>query len=141
MAKQILAYVPADDGYTFDGFLEGVEHQMPDIRFTYRPLISEERSEFIDALKGKKGRDQDREIAKKLSERIKSWDLKDGRGETLPITRDTVRRLQFPTFNRLSGIVIYGSQISDQDPKWDEPDRDETHGKTADEALDANLGN
>lgn len=139
--SKVLAYVPADDGYTFDGYLEGVEHQVPEMRFTYRPLVSEERSEFIDALKGKKGRDQDREIAKKLAERIKTWDLKDGNGAPLPINRETLRRLLFPTFNRLSGIVIYGSQISDQDPRWDEPDTDETHGKTADDAQDANLGN
>lgn len=139
--SKCLGYVPADDGWTMDGYLEGVDHQVPEMRFTYRPLISEERSAFVDAQKGKPGAKQDQEIAKKLAERIKSWDLKDQAGEPLPITVANVRRLLFPTFNRLSGIVVFGTQVCDPDPRWDDPDPDVTHGKTADEAVEALEGN
>ena len=118
-----VCHVPADDGWTFRGFIEAVPNLNPDIRFTYRPCVPEERSDIVEKLADKPAKIQDQLLARALAARIKSWDIKDQTGALAPVTADFMRRLQFPLFDRLTGIVIYGNRISDTDPQWTDDER------------------
>ena len=129
-----VCHVPVDDGWTFRGFIEAVPNLNPDIRFTYRPCVPEERSDIVEKLADKPAKIQDQLLARALAARIKSWDIKGESGEPAPITGDFVRRLQFPLFDRLTGIVIYGNRISDTDPQWTDDecrDKDEAELEAA----------
>ncbi len=119
-----ICYVPKDDGWTFKGYIAPVENLNPEVRFTYRPCIPEERSTVISLLDGKDADVQDQQIAKVLAARIKTWDVKDEDGKAAPISSEFIRRLQFQLFDRMAGIIIYGNRISDTDPEWKEEEKD-----------------
>jgi len=139
------------DGWTSKGYIAAVPGHFPSLRFTYRPCVPAERSLVIDSFQGKSSEVQDRMTAEVLASRIKSWDAADPEGKPMPITKENIGRLLFPVFDRLSGIVIYGTQRSDVDPEWGRDDHQDAADDRframvagepySDTALDRKLGN
>lgn len=113
-----LAYVPEDDGYTFPGFIQAVPQIHRDVRFTYRPCPIDARAAIMDEIRDKPASVQELVIARALAKLITSWDL------GIPVNSNNVLRLKFRLFARFAGIVVYGSDASDVDPKWTEEDRE-----------------
>ena len=139
------------DGWTFKGYFAAVPGSLQSLRFTYRPCVPTERSLVLESFQGKSSEVQDTMTAEVLASRIKSWDAKDPAGQPMAITKENIGRLLFPVFDRLSGVVIYGTQRSDIDPEWGRDDhrdaaddrfRAMVEGKPySDAALERKLGN
>ena len=95
------------------------------LRFEFRPLLTEELSEFLK--QNRKFDDpatQDRFLAKELAVRITSWNIreadKDGKETPAKITARNILRIRSRSLlTRLAEIAIYGTDVSDVDPEWD----------------------
>jgi hypothetical protein len=139
------------DGWTCKGYFAAIPGASPSLRFTYRPCTPAERSMLLDKLHGKSSEAQDILTATALAGRIESWDAKGPDKQEMPITKENIGKLMFRIFDRLSGVVIYGTQQSDIDPEWSRDDSDDAaddrfqamlRGEPySDAALDRKLGN
>ncbi len=110
----VLAYVP-DDGYTEPGYLTGVRNLYPPCRFSYRPMLTSERMDFIGGNASLKPRQQNQRVAELLAKRITKWDLKKPDGSPVPLVADQVLRLKPALFERLYEVVL-GTVAYDDDP-------------------------
>jgi hypothetical protein len=117
-----LNFVP-DDGYTEPGYLTAVPGKTVEMRFTFRPMLSEEKRALLEAVEKMKPTAEVIKIASELAERIKSWDLADGKQNILPITVAAVRRLKPSIFWSLWRIVS-GDDASDIDPQWSDVEKE-----------------
>jgi hypothetical protein len=124
------SYIP--DQYTEHGYIAERRNLHGALRFQFRPMLLDERSLFSQANIQNKPREQNRNIAKLLAEKIVCWDLKDAGKKDAPlaITIDNMLRLQPALFDRLFGIIM-GNDAFDDDPDLPEP------AKTFDEATEA----
>lgn len=112
-----LDYVP-DDGYTESGFIKAIPGLHGDLRFEFRPFLVEERSRLLRKLENLAQEKQDAIVAKTFTERLKSWDLKDRKGEAVKVSLNAARRLKPQLFYRLWAILL-GTDASDVDPEWE----------------------
>jgi hypothetical protein len=122
-----LNFVP-NDGYTEPGYLAAVPGKYSEMRFTFRPLLAEEKRIMAEQVERMKPAQEVQKVAGILMTNVKMWDLKDGKGEVVPISLDTVRRLKPSVFWALWGIVS-GSDASDIDPQWEEADKERIVGE------------
>ena len=111
------------DGYDESAYLEAVPQLHGPLRFKYRPIPTEDASEFFEQSQKLKAREADRKTAKLIKDRLIEWDLKE-KGEHVPITQANVLRLRRRLFQRL-GSVILGIEACDLDPTWPEEEQDE----------------
>lgn len=123
-------FIP-DDGYTEEGYIKAVPQIHNALRFTFRPLLWEERTRMLaaaDAATDKGQTDKyDRQIATMLSKHLTSWSLTDGRkdeAKEVPINVDIIRRLK-PKLALSLYYVVMGLQASDIDPDWPEEKKSE----------------
>lgn len=105
------------DGYTRKGFIGAVPGLFPEIRFTFRPMLTQDRSVMTDRLTKAKPEMADRISAEAVAARISEWDVTDSRGELVPISMANVLRLQPSALGRLFAIVT-GTLPTDIDPEW-----------------------
>lgn len=105
------------DGYTASGYVKAVPGLHGAVRFQFRPLMVSERSAWLvlaeKAEKSSPG-GSDKETARIVATRIKSWDVKDKDGNAAPISPESVLRLQPRLYQRVVGIVA-GSEPTDLD--------------------------
>jgi hypothetical protein len=108
-----------NDGYTEPGYVAARPGLHDELRFTFRPMLPAEQGKWVRDSDKMRPELFDRECAKMIASRVKSWSLVDGKDEPLPISPKTIGQLKPAVFNRLHGIVL-GTDASDIDPKWDE---------------------
>jgi hypothetical protein len=120
-----------------DGYLAPSEGIHGGVRFTFTPLLVEERSAFLDKMEKCKDRaQQDRVTAIELERIIKSWDLTRPDGNPVPATAKNILRLKFRLFNEIQAIAIYGTRGSDSDPGEPIEDKLETDRTEIVSAID-----
>ncbi|HUT13889.1 MAG TPA: hypothetical protein VMY42_25595 [Thermoguttaceae bacterium] len=129
-----LNYVPGD-GYTEPGFIQGIPglHDV-DLRFSYRPMLVEERARVLAAMEKMKPDMAEIRAAEEIALRLATWDMTDARGEPVGINAHIVRRIKPAMFNRLWGIVL-GTEPSDIDPQWGEDTKTEVAGEQFEAAV------
>jgi hypothetical protein len=116
-------YIPAD-GYTLPGFVDAKPGFNEAVRFTYRPVTSEQQALYSAALSHVSDTPTNplhyRKCVDIVYAHLVSWDIKsdDDTGE-MPISIAAIRRLSPEVFFRLYGI-IYGMSATDIDPLWDD---------------------
>lgn len=99
------------------GYLAEIEGLHPECRFTYVPLLIEERSAFLERLdKCKDKAQQDRISALELEKVLRTWSLAKPDGGLVPITAKNILRLKYRLFNELQSIALFGLRGSDNDP-------------------------
>jgi hypothetical protein len=109
--------------YTEPGFIAAEPGLFDDpLRFTFSPLIPEERGEHLDKVDAVTGTAKKQQVyAALMAERIKTWALVDGHGDAVELRPANILRLKPALFSRLYAIVL-GVQASDLDPQW-EPEK------------------
>ena len=111
-----LAIIP-NDGYTERAVLHEVPHLHPRVEFRFRPMLVAEVADYWQQAEGLKGAQLRRLVAAHLANKVKEWDVKDDRGEAVPVTAANVMLLKDHLFKRLFGVV------SGQEPPDAAPDR------------------
>lgn len=125
-------YIP--DGYTEAGYLRGVERLYEELRFTYRPATPEESAEFFDSCRNLKPREEVQQSAKFIRSKLVSWQLRDRKGDAVPLTPETVGHINRQLFYRLLAVII-GTEPCDADPNGG------TDEKKGDERLEHDAKN
>ncbi len=113
-------WAPIRDGYTRKGFIEGVPNLYAELRFDFRPVTTEEGSDFYERVGRLKSSDQDRETAKLIAGKVVRWSGEDVREPGRPdeaVTAKLALQLNRRQMHRL-GNVILGQEPSDTDPRW-----------------------
>ncbi len=122
------------DGYTRSGYIAAAPRLHGDLRFTYRPALVEERSQLGDLARRLKPHLYDRHAAAFTAQKLVDWDLVDARESPVPISGETLLRLQPDLFVKLHQIVS-GWLASDVDPAWSDDDRDRELNDELDAAV------
>lgn len=121
-------YIPANDGYTLQGFVDAEPGMAEAVRFSYRPISAEKQASYNALLTSLKDTTNNPAVFRKraeiLKERLVSWDAKDNGGQLLPLTVASIRSLSPELFWRVFGIV-YGTMATDIDPNWADDQQDE----------------
>lgn len=112
----ILDFIP--DGYQEHGYCAARLPIHNDFRFTYRPMLIEERAPVLDLVNRLAPADYLRQAADSVAPRIAIWSAKDRAGSMLPVSADNLRRLKPMLQQRIINIVL-GVDAGDVDPTWD----------------------
>ena len=101
-----------DDGYTEEFYVKGVERRYPECRFEARPILPEDRAEYIKIIsKETDPKKAERMSGKVLSEHLVKWSLGE---DTSPAK---IMKLKPMLLTRLANIVIWNSDNGDDDPE------------------------
>lgn len=119
---KLLAFIP--DGYTREGYVEGVRGLYPSVRFTYRPMGNLQRGPAIAAIKTATPAGAESFTAKMLEQRVLKWDITDEHGDPWPVTYENCCRIQPHLFTQMYLIVI-GERASDPLPLDSEQSEEE----------------
>lgn len=108
--QQISGFI--DDGYTESASIAAEPGLWQEMRFTFRPMLADEYAAFSDFC----GRNTDvkakQEIARRLAEKVKDWDLVDSAGKPVPVTQQNLLRIKPVLLAKLWNIVC-GLQAGD----------------------------
>jgi len=119
---------PADDGWTLPGYFEAVPNLHGPMRFRYRPFTRPEKDALLSIAQSN-GQAVDARMAETVASRIKSWNVKeapttkDSKPAVAPINAASVKQLAPLIWQRLLGLIVYGSDPGDRDPAWSEQDK------------------
>jgi hypothetical protein len=102
--SEVLGYIA--DGYTEEAILHAVPRLFPQVCFSYRPMQTEECTDFRKASEKLVGMELRRLAAGYLSSHLKSWDVKDAKGAIVKIDSASLLRLKEGLFNRLFAVVM-----------------------------------
>ncbi len=123
-----------NDGYTETAVIVEVRGLYPRVQFRFRPMLIEERVEYFRAAEKMTGLQLRRYVARWLAKKMQDWDLKDQKGNVVPIAEDAMLKVKSRLFDRLFQI------ISTEEPPDESPDRtaEEQDGEIKDllESLD-----
>lgn len=122
MTPTNLNYIP-DDGYTEPGYIDPQPLLHGALRFSFRPMITEERAKLLAAVENMSGDAYDRMAADMMAKKLVEWDLVDAKGEPVPISARIVLRLKPALFNTLYKIML-GFDATDRDPDWQDETAD-----------------
>lgn len=118
---RLSAYI--HDGYTVAGYIQEVPRLYPAVRFTFRPVLSQNRAVVFQEIQlttdARKGETIAAELVKS---QILSWDIVDHEGNAVEITTTNALRIQPLLFNRLFKVII-GDRAPDEDPNVSAPQR------------------
>jgi len=112
------AYIP--DGYERDGYIAEEPRLYPAVKFRYRPMLAQDRSQIQHAFAqaAEHPRKQDELMAKAIESRVVQWDLIKQDGEPVPVKAREMVRLQPNMLYKLYAIVA-GNIPSDEAPSPD----------------------
>lgn len=113
---QLLCFVPDDDGYSENAYIEGVPRIHPPVRIRFRPTRSLDRVSVTESIRGKSAETAEQAIIKEVADRIVDWSIVGADGEKVDPTADFILRLKAPLYRRLVSIVFYGTDGGDVDP-------------------------
>jgi hypothetical protein len=122
-------FIDLADGYTERAFLAELPGIHGRVEFGYRPLLQEEIVAYETASKGRQGMQLREFVAGLLAAKLKSWDLRDGKGQVVAITAPHLLRLKERLFLRLWAVV------SGQEAPDGTLDRDDDETRAAAEDL------
>jgi hypothetical protein len=106
------------DGTLEDGYIKEFKSVHPPCAFRYRPMLLEQRAMMVKKCSVMRDAAQaELIVAAELAKHLKEWDLSDRDGVAVPIEGKTIAKLKFALFNRLAGIVLYGTEGSDDNPE------------------------
>ena len=103
-----------DDGYTREARIAEAPGRWPEINFAYRPADASQVVEQVTRGKHLDDSSWHRFVAEKLAKNLVSWDIKNGKGETVEITPANLMRLLHPVLMRIHGIVTSTEASDDQ---------------------------
>lgn len=109
-----------DDGYTEAGYLKAVDGIHGCLEFEYRPALVKTADRITGLIQGERP-DWERfadSAAKAMATDpglLKSWSMKNRKGESVPITVDNLLRVRNQLFHKL-WMVIAGQMPSDGQP-------------------------
>jgi hypothetical protein len=106
-----------EDGYTERGVL-AASGLHPRVEFTYRPMLVEQIGDHFQAAEKLAGKNLRRLVADHIARHVKGWDLKDAKGDPVPLDKDHVLLLRPRLFNRLFSVVV-GDEAPDERPGAD----------------------
>ena len=104
-------------------YIEAVDRMHPEARFKFRPILAEDRAEFIHrAGKEEDPKRAERIAGKALADHLVSWSLGDD------VSPARIMKLKPSLLSRLVSIVLYARDPGDDDPTAtdDEGEADET---------------
>lgn len=118
------------DGMTQHGYIAAAPGLYPAVRFQYRPLLVSERTSWVNEMNRRSDRHQ--ATAEMMARKLVTWDVKNGKGETLdPKDAAQILRLKPRLYDRVLAIVS-GDEPGDPDPL-----RPEEPGKVFDQVSTA----
>jgi hypothetical protein len=120
--SEVLAFIP-DDGYSESGVLFAVPGLYPSVRLEWRPMTQEVRAEYYKASEKLQDFPLRRLAAGYLAKHLKSWDLKNRKGEALPVNQTNALRVKEKLFNRMFRVVL-NEEPPDLEPDRAEEDKD-----------------
>jgi hypothetical protein len=132
----VLGFIP-DDGYTEKGFIKAIPELHPALHFEFRPMPYDERARLAKGMSTLQPLQQNHLYAKEMSQRIMSWDLKNGQGDPVQIDASIFLKLKPALFERLLGIMI-GTDAPDEDA--DSKDKKELAADAADKFRSSGPG-
>ncbi len=122
------------DGYTRAGYVAERKHLHPAVRFTYRPMLRQNRSVVFKRIRDDSNpRALDVVYARTIAGQIVAWDLALPDGAPVPLAAEHILRLEPNLFEKLFNIVT-GICVTDEDPRWTQSERSDF-----DAQLDATL--
>lgn len=137
------------DGYTRQGYIAARKRLHPALRFTYRPMLSQNRAVIFHQMAAMEADEAERLAAEAVKAQLVSWDLKDHEDRTVEISVPNLLRVEPNLAVRLFQIVT-GRDVSDEDPAWAERQKDHRHrqrlaralaGATPESEEEAEVGN
>lgn len=111
-----LGYVPLDDGYTETGTIAGVAGLHPDLTISRRPVLIDERTAYYQVAEKLTGTALNHHAATLIAGKLRSWDLKDHKGQPVPIEIVNAKRVQPKLFDALFAVLI-GDKPFDRQPE------------------------
>ena len=111
-------FIPADDGWSLDGYFAAVPNFHGEVRFRYRPLTPSERMYLTGKLQSLSGSAAADYHSETLAKRIVWWSLDQ------PVSTESVSRLRYHLWDRLTAVVIYQSEAGDSDPEWSQEEKE-----------------
>jgi len=104
------------DGYTRRGYIAEVRLLHEALRFTYRPMLQQDRSVVMGAITQTKDLRKAESIsAEIIKSQLAEWDLHDHESSAVPLEVPNILRIQPSLFDRLLRIVL-GGDGGDEDP-------------------------
>ena len=111
------------DGYTMAGYIAAAPRLYPALRFTFRPILSQNRAVvFRQIASANDPRREESLAAQAVKAQLVDWDLQDHKGEVVPIDVPSILRMQPRLMNRLFRIVM-GDEAGDEDPHLSDDQR------------------
>lgn len=112
------------DGYTLHGYVAAMPRLYPELRFTYRPVLSQNRAVIFRQIASMDDPRREESIAAQaIKAQLIDWDLKNHKGEAVAVETAEILRVQPRLMNRLFRIVM-GDEPSDEDPLAAAAERD-----------------
>jgi hypothetical protein len=116
-AHLLSAYI--HDGYTMPGYIRERSRLHPAVRFTYRPLLTQDRAVVVRKISlARDPRQEERLAAQAIFGQLLDWDVikvADGSVQSVPLEVNELLKLQPKLFNQLLRIVL-GDKACDEDP-------------------------
>lgn len=113
------------DGMTRRGYISESKHQYPAVRFTYRPMLVQNRAVVFRQIADCKDPRKEQELAARvIAAQVQEWDITSDNGGAVPVDDKAALRLEPNLFGRLFEIVT-GSRVTDEDPAWVDDDREQ----------------
>jgi hypothetical protein len=103
------------DGYSEKAFLRGVPKLHGALRFTFRPVLAENRADFVERNGRLDAREQTRKAAELIKGQLVEWDLRTPKGEVVPVSTDAILRLHPRLLDRLLWVVTGVEPWDDDD--------------------------
>ena len=118
--QPLLDYIPDDDGYTLDAYIEPVRLLHNAVRFSYRPVDILERAVLVEINRSLSEKDVNGRFADVMAKKLTKWDVqqrtKDDTLIPLPITKNNLLRLKPSLWVRMLNIVLWSVEGGDLDP-------------------------
>jgi hypothetical protein len=121
-SAEALGYI--HDGYTMHGYITAVPRLHSSLRFTFRPILSQNRAVILRQIASANDpRREESLAAQAIKAQLIDWNLTNHRGEPVPLEASHLLRVQPQLFSRLFRIVM-GDEPSDEDPSVSDSVRD-----------------
>lgn len=108
-------YTHIRDGFTRRGYVKEVPGLHGEMRFSFRPMLPEQRNAVRRIVSQEKGDKADVLLRTAIAEHLVDWSAADEEGRDVKIGPEGVRRLPPSLYDRLY-LIISGMDASDPEP-------------------------
>lgn len=106
-----LAYI--DDGYTAETTIPAASGIHPAVKITYRPALAEERYQIL-RVTDVDGKEHVGRLAKLVKRHLEAWNVKDRKGNVVPIEESFIRRVQPALLGKITDIILGFSATAEE---------------------------